>query len=229
VSSSKKSHSADSFAEKPAQHAVLRPDMAVLGRDVLGRYRQQWRRIRYLAVLAWASETPPERISFSKNLMLSEDDFHQVRKGGARQSDAQATEQQQQRTGRPQNRIFIGSDELVDGLSRAAGTRPRRQAQAPEIAIDELVAPNENPILRSAGPLLLLLGRLRVALARASFANLMEIVSDSIKFFEKDIRSGGVSEAHDQHRQNTLSAPLLTISSRTSRPRTAMSGRSTAC
>jgi type VI secretion system protein ImpK len=49
--------------------------------------------------------------------------------------------------------------------------------------------------LRSAGPLLLLLGRLRVALARASFASLMEMVADSIKFFEKDIRSAGISEA----------------------------------
>jgi type VI secretion system protein ImpK len=81
-------------------------------------------------------------------------------------------------------------------VTREQAPRPSAQAQTPEIAIDELVAPNENPILRSAGPLLLLLGRLRVALARASFANLMEIVSDSIKFFEKDIRSGGVSEAH---------------------------------
>src|SRR3954452_11274743 len=80
-------------------------------------------------------------------------------------------------------------------VSRGQGAQPPVQAQAPAIAIDELVAPNENPILRSAGPLLLLLGRLRVALARASFANLMEIVADSIKFFEKDIRSAGVSDA----------------------------------
>lgn len=81
-------------------------------------------------------------------------------------------------------------------FTREQASRPSAQAQAPAIAIDELVAPNENPILRSAGPLLLLLGRLRVALARASFGNLMEIVADSIKFFEKDIRSAGISEAH---------------------------------
>jgi type VI secretion system protein ImpK len=79
-------------------------------------------------------------------------------------------------------------------------TRPQTpqqvvQARAPEVRIDELVAPNENPILRSAGPLLLLLGRLRVALARASFASLMEQVADAIKFFERDIRSAGISEA----------------------------------
>jgi type VI secretion system protein ImpK len=81
-------------------------------------------------------------------------------------------------------------------FTREQASRPSVQAQGPAIAIDELVAPNENPILRSAGPLLLLLGRLRVALARASFSNLMEIVADSIKFFEKDIRSAGISEAH---------------------------------
>jgi type VI secretion system protein ImpK len=78
--------------------------------------------------------------------------------------------------------------------TREHAPQPSVQAEAPAIAIDELVAPNENPILRSAGPLLLLLGRLRVALARASFANLMEIVADSIKFFEKDIRAAGISE-----------------------------------
>ena len=69
------------------------------------------------------------------------------------------------------------------------------QARMPEVRFDELVAQNENPILRSAGPLLLLLGRLRVALARASFASLMEQVAEAIKFFERDIRSAGISEA----------------------------------
>ena len=80
-------------------------------------------------------------------------------------------------------------------VTRNQAPQQSTPSQAPEIAVDELVAPNENPILRSAGPLLLLLGRLRVALARASFANLMEIVADSIKFFERDIRSAGIAEA----------------------------------
>ena len=60
--------------------------------------------------------------------------------------------------------------------------------------VDDLVAPNANPIMRAAGPLLQLLGRLRVALLRASFAGLMEQVAEAIKFFEKDIRSAGISE-----------------------------------
>jgi type VI secretion system protein ImpK len=66
---------------------------------------------------------------------------------------------------------------------------------APELRIEELVAPNANPIMRAGQPLLLLLGRLRVALMRASFASLMEQVADAIKFFEKDIRSAGIPEA----------------------------------
>ena len=70
---------------------------------------------------------------------------------------------------------------------------------APLLRVDELVAPNANPIMRAAGPLLQLLGRLRVALMRASFASLMEQVADAVKFFETDIRSAGISE----HQANT--------------------------
>ena len=65
---------------------------------------------------------------------------------------------------------------------------------AVQLKLDELAAPHENPIMRAAGPLLLLLGRLRVALMRASFASLMEQVAEAIKFFEKDIRSAGIPE-----------------------------------
>ncbi|WP_461329879.1 hypothetical protein [Bradyrhizobium diazoefficiens] len=53
----------------------------------------------------------------------------------------------------------------------------------PPLRVDDLVAPNANPVMRAAGPLLQLLGRLRVALMRASFASLMEQVADAIKFF----------------------------------------------
>src|SRR5262249_62187914 len=65
----------------------------------------------------------------------------------------------------------------------------------PDGRIEHPVTAHENPILRPAGPWLLMLGRLRVALARASFASLMEQVADAIKFFEKDIRSAGISES----------------------------------
>src|SRR6266852_958215 len=77
----------------------------------------------------------------------------------------------------------------------AQAPQPVAQVHVREVRIDELVAPNENPILRSAGPLLLILGRLRVALARASFASLMEQVADAIKFYDMDIRQAGIDEA----------------------------------
>ena len=45
---------------------------------------------------------------------------------------------------------------------------PSAAPAGPMLRVDELVAPNANPIMRAAGPLLQLLGRLRVALMRAS-------------------------------------------------------------
>lgn len=76
-----------------------------------------------------------------------------------------------------------------------AKTSPAPLPRSADLRVDDLVAPNENPIMRAAGPLLLLLGRLRVAVLRASFASLMEQVAEAIKFFEKDIRSAGIPEA----------------------------------
>ena len=58
---------------------------------------------------------------------------------------------------------------------------------------DLVVAPNANPYLRAAGPLLLLLGRLKVQLSQASFSNLMEQVAASIDDFERDARGAGVT------------------------------------
>lgn len=77
----------------------------------------------------------------------------------------------------------------------AAPPPPQGQGRPLNVRMEELVAPNENPIMRAAGPLLLLLGRLRVALMRASFASLMEQVAEAIVFFEKDIRQAGIPEA----------------------------------
>jgi type VI secretion system protein ImpK len=80
-------------------------------------------------------------------------------------------------------------------ISTSAAPKPVEQVQrGPDLRLDELAAPNENPIMRAAGPLLLLLGRLRVALLRAPFASLMEQVADAVVFFEKEIRSAGIPE-----------------------------------
>ncbi|MDK9695574.1 MAG: type IVB secretion system protein IcmH/DotU [Siculibacillus sp.] len=59
----------------------------------------------------------------------------------------------------------------------------------------ELIVPNRNPIMRAAGPMLLLLGRLRIALMRASFAELMEHVADSVTNFELEVRQAGIADA----------------------------------
>jgi type VI secretion system protein ImpK len=73
-------------------------------------------------------------------------------------------------------------------IPQPAATGPRSLG----LRLDDLVAPNENPIMRAAAPLLLLLGRLRVALVRASSASLIEQVAEAIQFFERDIRAAGV-------------------------------------
>lgn len=57
---------------------------------------------------------------------------------------------------------------------------------------DVPVAANVNLLLEAAGPLLLLLGRLRTSLMSANFANLMEQVADAIDEFEKTTKAESV-------------------------------------
>ena len=86
-----------------------------------------------------------------------------------------------------------------DLRARAAAAAQAAQAPAGErqralvLKRDLVVAPNANPYLRAAGPLLLLLGRLKVQLSQASFSNLMEQVAASIDDFERDARGAGVT------------------------------------
>ncbi len=64
--------------------------------------------------------------------------------------------------------------------------------RAEDLRFEDLAAQHENPIMRAAGPLLLLLGRLRVAMVSASLASLMEQVAAAVGFFEKEIYAAGV-------------------------------------
>lgn len=75
----------------------------------------------------------------------------------------------------------------------AAPAEPADRGRALVLKRDVVNAPNANPFLQAAAPLLLLLGRLRVQLASASFSNLMEQVAASIDDFEKDTRGSGAS------------------------------------
>lgn len=111
--------------------------------------------------------------------------------------------------GRPQETAAPPSDHgggRIAGSSGAQGSedwiraeeRPTAPAQGvntlPDIDLAVLASPHDNPIMRAAGPLLILLGRLRAAVMRAPFATLMEQVAEAMRFFEKDIRAAGVPE-----------------------------------
>lgn len=86
-------------------------------------------------------------------------------------------------------------DDWISTPQRQPPMRDDMLQRAEDLNFDELAAQHENPIMRAAGPLLHLLGRLRVAALRASFASLMEQVAAAINFFDKDIRSAGVPTA----------------------------------
>jgi type VI secretion system protein ImpK len=87
--------------------------------------------------------------------------------------------------------LHHASEDWIVSASRAPDPAAPLQ-RAEDLRFDELVAQHENPVMRAAGPLLLLLGRLRVAMLRASFASLMEQVAAAINFFDAEIRSAGV-------------------------------------
>jgi type VI secretion system protein ImpK len=57
----------------------------------------------------------------------------------------------------------------------------------------ELAAPNDNPILRAAGPLLLLLGRLRTSLVRAQASSLAPQITEAIQKFETSLQESHIS------------------------------------
>lgn len=74
---------------------------------------------------------------------------------------------------------------------------PSAQALRParELAhFEQLEAPNADPLLRAAAPLLLVLGRLRASLLKARLASLMDEVAQAITKFETDIRAAGLAE-----------------------------------
>ena len=79
-------------------------------------------------------------------------------------------------------------------------TGPERPPPAPEAAPrpvvfrqEHLNAPNENPVMRAAGPLLLALGQFRASIVRAPSAELMEQVAEAIQEFERKIRAAGLT------------------------------------
>ncbi|NEU11882.1 OmpA family protein [Methylobacterium sp. BTF04] len=93
----------------------------------------------------------------------------------------------------PDQDDWANSDLAARAQPAPVAPAPGERQRALVMKRDVVVAPNANPFLRAAGPLLLLLGRLRVQLSQASFSNLMEQVAASIDEFETQTRSAGVS------------------------------------
>lgn len=75
---------------------------------------------------------------------------------------------------------------------------PERSPVAARRLLESRAAPNDNPLIRAAAPLLLMLARLRAGLVRAQSAGIMEDVAKSIAAFEKEVRAAGLSEDQAQ-------------------------------
>ena len=85
--------------------------------------------------------------------------------------------------------------------------QPRADYARPQLLDREkLSLPHSNVMMRAAGPLLLLLGRLRIALMRASFAELMDQAGETITAFDAEVRRAGVPEAQARSAQYILCA-----------------------
>jgi type VI secretion system protein ImpK len=83
---------------------------------------------------------------------------------------------------------------------------PETAQQALILKRDVPVAANENILLEASSPILLLLGRLRVSLMSANFANLMSQVADAIEEFEQKLRRASVPEAQARQAAYVLCA-----------------------
>lgn len=88
-----------------------------------------------------------------------------------------------------------GGNNAEDWIRSAAQTPEPPPQQSLILKRDVPVAANDNALLEAAGPILLLLGRLRVSLMRANFTNLMAQVQDAIKEFEQKVRGSGASDS----------------------------------
>ena len=111
-------HAADTLAEEPAEHAVLGPDVAVFGRDVLddvvgGRAQDVFGAVRLMLGNAGGADIALEEFDCFGDLL------HQRRRRGAHQRDAQPAEKLQQRSGGAHDRIGIWCGEFVDPQRRA--------------------------------------------------------------------------------------------------------------
>jgi type VI secretion system protein ImpK len=73
-----------------------------------------------------------------------------------------------------------------------AGQKTTMVPRLSAVAVTELSAPSDEPIMRAAASLLLLLGRLRTALLRAPIGVLPAQIAEGIQKFEAEVRDAGV-------------------------------------
>jgi type VI secretion system protein ImpK len=83
----------------------------------------------------------------------------------------------------PQEDVWFNPTLLPPGAAGSSRAVSSGIARALLLKRDVPIAPNENVLLEAAGPILLLLGRLRTSLMSANFANLMEQVACAIEEF----------------------------------------------
>ena len=85
-------------------------------------------------------------------------------------------------------------EEWVSAAPRIAPSAgPPASAPKPVLVREEhLNAPNENPVMKAAGPLLLALGQFRANMVRSPSAEFMEQVAQAIAEFERRLRDAGV-------------------------------------
>jgi type VI secretion system protein ImpK len=76
--------------------------------------------------------------------------------------------------------------------SEIAGAPPPRQSAVQSLGLE---AANQNPFLRAASPLLLLLGRLRTSLLRATDSSLVPQIAAGIAACERELRAAEVAAA----------------------------------
>jgi type VI secretion system protein ImpK len=96
----------------------------------------------------------------------------------------------------PLSRRPGASDQAFDRaslLNAPAAPPPPPPPRQAAIQTLDLEAPNENPILQAAGPLLLLLGRLRTSLLRASGSALIPQIAAAVEKSEKEMLEAGVA------------------------------------
>jgi type VI secretion system protein ImpK len=87
-----------------------------------------------------------------------------------------------------------GSDDWISATPASPRPAPPPgPVSGPLPGRDQLLTPNANPLLRAAGPLLLLLGRLRSQLSSAPLTQLLGQVTETIEAFEHEVRAAGAS------------------------------------